>query len=211
MYNKTVERGSELLVGRPRWEATAISKGLLYSGLLIRRLVQVYDPLETCLYWDIGLSALVPVPAPWLGKECVPFTSTCHSKSEIQVLSNHTMLCAMTPSIPSIYVYASKCTLLPYFPGHIPEEEWLGEDIDLQCVRRAHRATIQKALRLNVEEGVPRNQVEELADPNRLERDDDSPEYEPRFPGKKVPAAWPIQCSTKASISSPWSNMSAIN
>ncbi|KAJ5235969.1 hypothetical protein N7489_006060 [Penicillium chrysogenum] len=56
----------------------------------------------------------------------------------------------------------------------IPEEEWLYEDIDLQCVRRAHRATIQKALRLNVEEGVPRNQVEELADPNRLERNDDS-------------------------------------
>jgi hypothetical protein len=84
------------------------------------------------------------------------------------------MPCAMTPSIPSIYVHVSKCTLLPYFPGQIPEEEWLYEDIDLQCVRRAHRATIQKALRLNVEEGVPRNQVEELADSNRLERNDDS-------------------------------------
>ncbi|CAG8898330.1 unnamed protein product [Penicillium egyptiacum] len=80
---------------------------------------------------------------------------------------------------------------VPYFPGQPPDEQWLDEDVDLHGVRRTHRAAVEKALRGErrrkmLEEGVPSNEVEDLIDPNHLERDDDSAmEYEPRFPRKE--------------------------
>lgn len=58
MYNNTVEGGSELLVGRPRCEATAISKGLLiyvlYSGVLIHDTSRLYKSMIHSTHVHIG-------------------------------------------------------------------------------------------------------------------------------------------------------------
>lgn len=80
---------------------------------------------------------------------------------------------------------------VPRFPGEVPDEEWIDEDVDLRAVRRAHKAALRTALRDErrrqlLADGVPSTKAEELAGPDFEKRDDESAmEYEPRFARKE--------------------------